>query len=113
MSSDIGYNIFESENGDLWIGTAQGANRFTGVFEEHISASVNQGSLDAHTGDSVFSFFETASGQMWVRFFRNNRYELLSFDSQNWDTPKDLKTWTTWRYPIRSSLRPKLTTVCG
>ena len=32
-------------------------NRLTGVFEEHISASVNQGGLDAHTDDSGFSFF--------------------------------------------------------
>ena len=38
-------------------------------------------------------FFQTVSGQMWVRFFfEKNRHGHLPLDSLNWDTPKDLKT---------------------
>ena len=68
-------------------------NRLTIVFEEHISASVNQGGLDAHTDDSVFSFFPN---RFWPNvgsiFFEKNRHGHLPLDSLNWDTPKDLKT---------------------
>ncbi len=62
LASDMVYNISESKNGDLWIGTAEGVNRFTGIFEQHIVSLVSQGTQEgtqARTGDSAFSFFQT------------------------------------------------------
>jgi len=93
LASDMVYNISESKNGDLWIGTAEGVNRFTGIFEQHIVSLVSQGTQEgtqARTGDSAFSFFQTNSGQMWVRFLRDGRSDLQYFNGQEWDTLESL-----------------------
>ena len=32
LSSNMVYTIFESNNGDIWVGTAEGVDLFTGIF---------------------------------------------------------------------------------
>ena len=90
LSSNMIYTLFESKKGDIWIGTAEGIDIFTGVFENRLDKTVHQGFF-ARTGSDAFSFFQTQTGDMWLRYSRNNITELRFLDGVKWVEPDGFK----------------------
>ena len=90
LSSNMIYTLFESRKGDIWIGTAEGIDIFTGVFENRLDKTVHQGFF-ARTGSDAFSFFQTQTGDMWLRYSRNNITELRFLDGVKWVEPDGFK----------------------
>ena len=78
LSSNKILTIHLATNGDIWIGTEQGIQRYNGVFEE--------GSLHG----AVNSVLESPSGQIFVREVGANNITTTSiylFDGLEWDKP--------------------------
>ena len=78
LSSNKILTIYPAKNGDIWIGTEEGVDRYNGVFEE--------GSLYG----AVNSVLESPSGQIFVREVGANNITTTSiylFDGLEWDKP--------------------------
>ena len=71
--------VYQAENGDIWIGTAKGINRYNGVFEEGpLLGSVNR-ILESPTGQII-------SRELLSR--ANRRPVIINlFDGLEWDEP--------------------------
>ena len=76
LSSNVVLNIFQANNGHIWIGTDTGINRYNGVFETDLYGPVN-------------SIFELPSGQILAREKMNddNTVRINLFDDLEWDEP--------------------------
>ena len=75
LSSNVVFNIFQANNGHIWIGTDTGINRYNGVFETDLYGPVN-------------SIFELPSGQILAReASANNAMSINLFDGLEWEEP--------------------------
>ena len=56
LSGDAVLDILQAKNGDIWIGTAKGINRYNGVFESSL------------TYDATPTIFQSTKGYLIARF---------------------------------------------
>ena len=86
LSSNVVLDILYAKNGNIWIGTDQGLDRYNGLFEE---SSLPFLSLDG----SFNSIFELSTGQVLAReivpinITEGNTANIYFFDGRKWDKP--------------------------
>lgn len=106
LSSDFVRSVCEDDNGDLWIGTKQGLNKFDrkqSLFYHHDSEAYDDRSL---SNESVWSLYKDNYGNIWVgTYFGGVNY----FNPKsNIYTPHNLRkgVYATKPFPIISAIIP-------
>ena len=82
LSSNVVLNIFQANNGDIWIGTDTGINRYNGVFETDPygpSYGPVNSILEIHSGKIIAREIISSGNSSSVR--------LSLFDGLEWDEP--------------------------
>ena len=83
LDSDRILNVYQANNGDVWIGTDKGITRYNGVFEQRSLLKIEESSL---LGEDSNSILELPSGQILARGVdRLGKVKINIFDGQEWN----------------------------
>ena len=83
LDSDRILNVYQANNGDVWIGTDKGIIRYNGVFEQRLLLKIEESSL---LGEDSNSILELPSGQILARGVdRLGKVKINIFDGQEWN----------------------------
>ena len=82
LDSDRILNVYQADNGDIWIGTDKGITRYNGVFEQRSLLEIEESSL---LGEDSNSILELPSGQILARGVgRLGKVKINLFDGKEW-----------------------------